>query len=81
MFSPNFLAMMRAAVSAAPPAAKPTTMLMVFLGGKSCAKPDRLKRPSIRQHKTLRLEVLTMRCSFENPSKHTAITSRQNSSS
>jgi hypothetical protein len=28
---------MRAAVSAAPPAANPTTMVTVFFGGKSCA--------------------------------------------
>src|SRR4030095_2407053 len=37
MFSPSFLAIRRAAASAAPPAAKPTTSVTDFLGGKSCA--------------------------------------------
>src|SRR3989344_5375508 len=37
MFSPSFLAISRAAASAAPPAAKPTTSVTGFLGGKSCA--------------------------------------------
>ncbi len=34
MFSLSFLAIRRAAASAAPPAAKPTTMVTGFLGGK-----------------------------------------------
>jgi len=37
MFSPSFLAITRAAMSADPPAAKPTTMVTGFLGGKSWA--------------------------------------------
>src|ERR1700741_2374774 len=37
MFSPSFLAIKRAAASAAPPAAKPTTSVTAFLGGKSWA--------------------------------------------
>src|SRR5690606_34599691 len=37
MFSPSFLAIRRAAASAAPPAAKPTTSVTGFLGGKSWA--------------------------------------------
>src|SRR5574343_843113 len=46
MFSPSFFAMMRAPVSAAPPAAKPTTMVMVFLGGKSFAWAPKV-RPAV----------------------------------
>ena len=57
-FSPSFLAMMRAPVSAAPPGTKPTTMLMVFLGGKSCATAWPVvmteAAPSTRPNKTWR---------------------------
>ncbi|MCY1559756.1 hypothetical protein D9M68_968240 [compost metagenome] len=37
MFAASFFAIRRAAASAAPPAAKPTTSVTGFLGGKSCA--------------------------------------------
>ncbi|GAD22295.1 hypothetical protein AVS7_02055 [Acidovorax sp. MR-S7] len=37
MFSPSFLAIRRAAASAAPPAAKPTTSVTGLAGGKSWA--------------------------------------------
>jgi hypothetical protein len=37
MFSVSFFAMMRADASAAPPGAKPTYIVTVLFGGKSCA--------------------------------------------
>ena len=49
MFSPSFLAIRRAAASAAPPAAKPTTRVTGFLGGKSwaCRPPVAARAPVV----------------------------------
>src|SRR5690606_33903802 len=45
MLSPSFFAIMRAAASAAPPAAKPTTKEIDFLGGNVCACTDEESKP------------------------------------
>ena len=60
MFSLSFLAMMRAAVSAAPPAAKPTTMVIDFLGGKSCALAEKANKPLSKQRLRWRRVVWNM---------------------
>jgi hypothetical protein len=59
-------------VSAAPPAANPTTMLIVFLGGKSCVKPVTLKKPNTKQIVMQRQVLLGMGNPLIFFSKHTA---------
>lgn len=48
MFSASFLAIRRAAASAAPPGAKPTTSVTGLAGGKSCASAGPAQAMEVR---------------------------------
>jgi hypothetical protein len=54
--------MIRAALSAEPPAAKPTTIVMVFFGGNSCAFAVDKKKLQIIDETTIDLMKWSMTC-------------------